>query len=89
VATPEPTYNPAEAALACGVSLDTVRRRIRAGKIPGAHRRGDAPFGEWVLPRAGLEAAGFTIHSGESAAPRASSASAAELAALRSEVVRW
>ena len=90
MATSEPTYNPTEAALACGVSLDTVRRRIRAGKIPGAHRRGDEPFGEWVLPRSGLEAAGLTVRTDATApaAPRAAQ-HAGEIAELRAEVVRW
>ncbi len=84
----EQTFTPVEAASICGVSLDTVRRRIRAGKIPGAVRLGEAPFGEWALPLAGLVASGLSPQS-QPAAQRNPGAGGPEIAELRAEVVRW
>ena len=46
-----------EAAVACGVSTETIRRRIRADRLTGAHRVG--PAGAWRIPVAALLADGF------------------------------
>lgn len=55
-----PTHvSPQDAADLCGVSVDTIRRRINAGAIPGATRLGDRPTDRWSLPVAGLIAAGL------------------------------
>jgi predicted site-specific integrase-resolvase len=80
-------FTPVEAARLCRVSLDTIRRRIRAGQIPGALRRGEAPFGEWALPRSGLEAAGLYVEAAPSR--YVPTTSAAELTELHAEVARW
>lgn len=85
---PEPTYNPVEAARLCGVSLDTIRRRIRSGKIPGATRCGEAPFGEWALPLAGLRAAGLMTRPSVETAPPIG-AQPALVAELTAELARW
>lgn len=55
-------YGVAEAARVCGVSVDTIRRRLREQRIPGAHRSGIRPddqSAEWRIPRKGLLAAGL------------------------------
>jgi predicted site-specific integrase-resolvase len=83
----DPWFTPVEAARLCGVSLDTIRRRIRAGQIPGALRRGEAPFGEWALPRSGLEAAGLYVEAAPSR--YVPTIPAAELTELHAEVARW
>jgi hypothetical protein len=55
-----PTHvSPQDAADLCGVSVDTIRRRIKAGTIPGATRLGDRPTDPWSLPVSGLIAAGL------------------------------
>lgn len=83
----DPRFTPVEAARLCGVSLDTIRRRIRAGQIPGALRRGEALFGEWALPRSGLEAAGLYVETKPNRP--ALDATTTELAGLHAEVARW
>jgi hypothetical protein len=55
-------YGVAEAARVCDVSVDTIRRRLREHRIPGAHRSGSRPedlSAEWRIPRKGLLAAGL------------------------------
>ncbi len=55
-----PTHvSPQEAADLCGVSIDTIRRRIKDAAIPGATRLGERPSDPWSLPVAGLIAAGL------------------------------
>ena len=51
--------SPQQAADLCGVSIDTIRRRIKAGAIPGAVRLGDRPADPWSVPVDGLIAAGL------------------------------
>lgn len=53
-----------EAAEACGVSLRTMSRRLNAGKVPGAERKGNS----WAVPLEGLLAAGFHPYRSEPAA---------------------
>jgi DeoR/GlpR family transcriptional regulator of sugar metabolism len=48
-----------EAAIACGVSTETIRRRLRARKLIGAYREG--PSGAWRIPVTALAAEGFRI----------------------------
>jgi excisionase family DNA binding protein len=47
-----------EAAVACGLSRDTVRRRIRSGALPGA-RRDPSGSSPWLVPIRDLLAAGL------------------------------
>lgn len=53
-------YSLRDAARICGVSTDTIKRRLKAGDLPHARRLNDAA-GTWVVPLADLAAAGFTI----------------------------
>jgi hypothetical protein len=50
--------NITEAAAACGLSRDTVRRRIRSGALPGA-RRDPSGSSPWLIPIRDLLAAGL------------------------------
>lgn len=53
-------YSFADAARACGVSRDTVKRRHRDGAFSGARRGyGSGPGGPWLVPEADLLAAGL------------------------------
>jgi hypothetical protein len=58
------------------------------GKIPGAVRRGEAPFGEWMLPQSGLEAAGLYALEPSEQIPGESS-TGPEVAELRADLARW
>lgn len=60
---PPPPLGLAEAAAACGVHVDTLRRALRRGAIPGAVRS-SGPNGAWELPHDGLVAAGFNPTAG-------------------------
>lgn len=51
-----PALSLAEAARTTGVSVSTIRRRLNASEIEGAHRTED---GSWRIPIAGLIAAGL------------------------------
>ena len=53
-------YSLRDAAKLAGVSVDTVKRRLRAGDLPHAHQRDD-PAKTWVVPLGDLVAAGFSI----------------------------
>lgn len=66
--SPPPTFGLAEAATACGVHVDTLRRALRKGAIPGA-ARATRPNGAWQLPHDGLVAAGFNPMAGQATAP--------------------
>ena len=46
-----------QAASMCGVSSETVRRRIRARQLPGAKQGG--PGGAWVIPVDALRSSGL------------------------------
>jgi hypothetical protein len=48
-----------QAADVCQVSIDTIRRRLRTNAIPGAERSGPNETDGWLIPIAGLRAAGF------------------------------
>ena len=48
-----------EAAQLSRRSIDTLRRRLWADKIPGAHRDGESQESPWVIPVAGLVEAGL------------------------------
>jgi hypothetical protein len=48
-----------EAATCCGVSEETIRRRLRADRLPGAFRNG--PSGVWRIPSQALVADGFNL----------------------------
>lgn len=55
---PDGTLGVDEAARACGVSDETIRRRLRSRRFPHAVRDG-GPSGAWRIPLADLVAAGF------------------------------
>lgn len=53
----------ARAAELAGVSRDTLKRRLKRGAFPGAHRgSGSGPGGPWLIPVGDLEAAGLIRH---------------------------
>src|SRR5690606_36108878 len=45
----EPVLTVVQAAEACAVSVDTIRRRLRAGGFPRARREVE-PNGAWLIP---------------------------------------
>lgn len=53
-------YTPNEAATLCGVSRDTIKRRLRSGQFPHAHRE-DGPTGAWRIPEEDLRDAGLFL----------------------------
>ncbi|TRV71774.1 hypothetical protein FKN01_31325 [Streptomyces sp. 130] len=55
-----PMLTQREAAIACGVSRTTIRRRREAGELPGAVQ--DEQRG-WLIPVEDLLAAGFRLHA--------------------------
>ena len=55
----EPHLSPQEAALLCDVSVDTIRRRLHAGKLPRARRLSDDQWAPWSIPVGDLAAAGL------------------------------
>lgn len=57
-----PTLTLTEAAAACGVSRDTMKRRLRAGAFANAEQDG---AGVWRVPVTDLLAAGFHPHGAE------------------------
>ena len=56
---PETFLTVRQAAEACRVSIDTIRRRLRAGNIDGAERTGPNDWDGWLLPVSGLRSAGL------------------------------
>lgn len=74
-----------EAAAICGVSRDTIKRRLRAGQFPGAHRAdgsGGSGTGAWLIPWVDLLVAGL---GPSSPADRQDTEVAARLAALSAD----
>lgn len=59
VIAPDGTVSIDDAVRLCGVSDETIRRRLRADQLPGAFRHGTA--GVWRIPVAALVSAGFEI----------------------------
>ena len=59
----ETRLSPGDAATLCKVSIDTIRRRLRAGAFPGAERDGDHPWSPWLFPVADLLTAGLCDQS--------------------------
>lgn len=53
-------YTLRQAAQLCSVSVDTIKRRLRAGDLPHARQLDDAAK-TWVVPLGDLVAAGFTV----------------------------
>ena len=53
---PEHFLDVDDAARVCGVSTDTIRRRLRAGEIPGAHRTSTHANAPWAIPSSALGA---------------------------------
>ena len=53
-------YTPQEAATLCGVSRDTIKRRLRRGQFPNAHRQ-DGPTDAWRIPEQDLRDAGLYL----------------------------
>ncbi len=60
----ETAFTVKEAALSAGVSVDTIRRRLRSGAFPRAVR-GQSPIDPWEIPEGDLIAAGLTIGASE------------------------
>ncbi len=89
--TDRPTFTLAEAVRASDRSRSTLQRDLKAGRIDGAHRADPAdPASPWVIPAAGLVAAGYRLHAPAPPAaadsapePDPSTAAAADLADLR------
>lgn len=77
--TRERRYGIAEAAAACAVSAETIRRRLRAGLLPHA-RRDYLPYGPWRVPVSDLIAAGLNPTAGDTAPSAASGELSDELA---------
>ena len=73
--TPEPAQGYAltllEAAAACGVHKNTVRRYLRAGRFPNARRKAAGSNAPWLVPAADLEAAGLRPHRPTTPDPQA------------------
>lgn len=46
---------------AYGVSMSTLRRRLRAGEVPGAYKVPGPKGDEWRIPRGALEQLGYRI----------------------------
>jgi len=59
VTSNEAVYSPTEAALRSGCSTDTIRRKLKDGKLVGAFRDGPPPNGEWRIPLSALVIAGL------------------------------
>lgn len=55
----ERTLSVDEAAIACSVSSETIRRRLRTGRLRGAFREG--PHGAWRIPVSDLVDDGFRV----------------------------
>lgn len=55
---PDGTLGVEEAARLCGVSDETIRRRLRSRRLPNA-RQADGPSSPWRIPLADLVAAGL------------------------------
>ncbi len=51
------SYSIEQAASLCGVSAETIRRRLRADLLPGATRVG--PGRMWLIPKPALRAVGL------------------------------
>lgn len=60
MAAGEGTVGIEEAARICGVSEETIRRRLRAGRLAHAQRE-PGPSGAWRIPVADLMVAGLTL----------------------------
>ena len=58
-------YSLRQAAQVCAVSIDTIKRRLRAGDLPHARQLND-PAHTWVVPLGDLVHAGFTISPSKS-----------------------
>lgn len=50
----EPVLSIAQAAKVCGVSVDTIRRRLSSRGIPGAARCGATSNAAWLIPASAL-----------------------------------
>lgn len=76
-----------EAALICGVSDDTIRRRLARGSIPGAYRRGHGDRAPWAIPLSGLEAARLRPIVVDDRLPRAGRDLEQEVSALKTTLL--
>jgi hypothetical protein len=83
----DPKLTVQEATQLCGVSEATIRRRLRAGQLPGSARTAPAPHGDWLIPLSALYAAGLDPDRTKTNAPARPASLAAEdsLAELRAE----
>jgi hypothetical protein len=75
-----------EAAARCNVSVESIRRRLKAGRLAGARRTGDPQWGPWLIPLSSLQPAGLNPHLGEDGHVRVEDAEA-ELVKVRGEHV--
>ena len=74
------TYSITDAAVVCGVHRDTIRRLLRAGRLPNATRPGGVN-GPWRIGAGDLAAAGLRIDPASHRTPDASGSVAGALRA--------
>ena len=84
-------YTLRQAGELAGVSVDTIKRRLRAGDLPHARQMGD-PAKTWVVPLGDLVSAGFTIKpvrslQGQNSSPERIGSSPLEVRAAVAEAV--
>lgn len=72
-----------EAAVICGVSDETIRRRLARGRVPGAYRRGRGGRAPWAIPLSSLQFAGLRPIVGDDVLPERSGEGPAEVARLK------
>lgn len=81
-----------EAAERCGCSPDTIRRRLKSGRLPHARRAGPNDWDVWTIPESDLRAVGLLRDDGPVVEQADRSSLALELAdaqqALRAAEVR-
>lgn len=88
--TPSATVSIQEAARLCGVSDDTINRRLKDGTLAGAYRRPGDRTRAWAIPVTDLVAAGLLDPSVVDTASSvlAAQSAAAEILDLRLRVAR-
>jgi excisionase family DNA binding protein len=87
----ERALSPAEAAQLCGVSIDTIRRRLRDGSLDGAYRDGEHEWSRWLIPASELTRVGLcdeaTVRDADAHLDPDAQRLVAQLAEARAELV--